>query len=67
MRSFDDPGILTPDQRLAQLADILAAGVLRLRARLAIPGDAPTPKLSPVSPQIRLEVPRETVLSVHSG
>jgi hypothetical protein len=67
MRSFDDPVLLTPDQRLAEVADILAAGVVRLRARMAIPSEIPPTEISPSSPEIRLEVPRETVLTVHSG
>ena len=33
MRPFDDPSSLTPDERLSEVARILAAGVLRLHAR----------------------------------
>jgi hypothetical protein len=46
--SFDptDPDLLTPEQRLAEIAAILAAGVLRLRHRSAIP----TPQSSPLPP-----------------
>ena len=33
MRSIDDPAHLTPDQCLAEVASILAVGVLRLRLR----------------------------------
>ena len=40
MRSIDDPAHLTPDQRLAEVASILAVGVLRLHIRAAIPDDA---------------------------
>jgi hypothetical protein len=39
MRPIDDPSFLTPDERLSEVASILAAGVLRLHARAAIPGD----------------------------
>jgi hypothetical protein len=42
MRPTDDPSFLTPDERLAEMASILAAGVLRLHARAAISGDEQT-------------------------
>ena len=70
MRSIDDPAFLTPDQRLAEVASILAAGVLRLHARAAIPDD-PEQLVAPgnlgKSGSPRLEVFDETVLSVHNG
>ena len=37
MRSSEDPAFLTAEQRLSELAAILAAGTLRLKARAAIP------------------------------
>ncbi|MHB8953088.1 MAG: hypothetical protein ACYC4U_08910 [Pirellulaceae bacterium] len=37
----DDPSSLTPDERRCELARIFAAGVLRLHARAALPGDTP--------------------------
>lgn len=37
MRPFDD-SLLTPDERRSEVASILAAGVLRLSARAALPG-----------------------------
>lgn len=40
MRPSDD-SLLTPDERRSEVASILAAGVLRLSARAALPGDAP--------------------------
>ena len=70
MRSFAFPADLTPDERLAELADILAAGVLRLRARAALSGAASgevAPKESDRGGVSCLEVPTETVLSVHDG
>jgi hypothetical protein len=67
MRSIDDPSFLTPDERLSELADILASGVLRLRARAAFPGDDPRPEKSPNSSPSGLEVFEETVLSVQRG
>lgn len=44
MRPFDDPSSLTPDQRRAGVANILAAGILRLHTRDALsdePADQP--------------------------
>ena len=70
MRSIDDPAHLTPDQRLAEVASILAVGVLRLHMRAAIPEDAeqlPAPENLEKSDSPGLEVPGETVLSVHNG
>jgi hypothetical protein len=67
MRPTNDPLLLTPHERLIEVAGILAAGVLRLRNRVEIPGDATVPKFSPDPPETCLEVPEETVLSVHSG
>ncbi len=63
----DDPSTLTPDKRRSEVASILAAGILRLHARVAIPGDAPPAEISPDSAAERLEVPTETVLSVING
>ena len=67
MRPIDDPSFLTPDERLSEVAGILAAGVLRLHARAALPGDNPGLEKSPDSGPAGLEVSGETVLSVHSG
>lgn len=70
MRSIDDPAHLTPDQRLAEVASILAVGVLRLHMRAAIPDDAgqiPVPENLGKSDSPGLAVPSETVLSVHNG
>ena len=67
MRPIDDPSFLTPDERLSEVASILAAGVLRLRASAALPGDDPNPEIPPDSWPTCLEVPAETVLSVHTG
>jgi hypothetical protein len=61
---------LTPEKRRRQIARILAAGVLRLHARAALPGDpgdASSPKNPAQSGQDYLEVLPETVLSVHTG
>ena len=70
MRPFDDPSTLTPDQRRAAVANILAAGILRLHARDALsdePADQPFPKKFAKPGSSCLEVPDETVLSVHNG
>jgi hypothetical protein len=66
MRSTDDPSSLAPDARRSEVASILAAGILRLHAHMAIPGDVP-PEISPNSATACLEVPAETVLSVIHG
>jgi len=67
MRPIDDPSFLTPDERLSEVASILAAGVLRLHASAALPGDNPAPEILPDSGPTCLEVPAETVLSIHTG
>lgn len=67
MRTFDDPSFLTPDERLSEVAAILAGGVLRLYSRSALSCDDPGPEKSPNSGPAGLEVSDETVLSVHSG
>lgn len=71
MRPIDDPPHLPLDERLSEVAGILAAGILRLRARAALPeeavagGDLEIPAEHGVS---CLEVSGETVLSVnHDG
>lgn len=69
MRPFDD-SLLTPDERRSEVASILAAGILRLSARAALPGDAPevpAPENPAQSASSCLEVSDETVLSVHPG
>ena len=63
----DDPSSLTPDERRCEVASILAAGILRLHSRAAIPGDDPPAEISPESATACLEVPAETVLSVIHG
>ena len=61
MRLIDDPSSLTPDERFAEVAGILAAGILRLHTRAALPENTAE------SGSPGLEVPDEAVLSVHSG
>ena len=36
MRPIDDPSFLTPEERLSEVATIMAVGVLRLHARAAL-------------------------------
>jgi hypothetical protein len=67
MRPFDDPSFLTPDERLSEVASILAAAVLRLHARAALFGDDPGRGIPPDSGSGGLEVSDETVLSVQRG
>lgn len=60
-------GARGPDQsRLAEIARILAAGILRLRRQRATP-DADDSENPDDSSLRRLEVSEETVLSVHTG
>jgi hypothetical protein len=69
MRPFDD-SLLTPDERRSEVATILATGVLRLYAR-SLPATDPVSHSVPENPAESasscLEVPEETVLSVHNG
>jgi hypothetical protein len=59
---------LTENDRLREIARILAAGVLRLRARVALPAvQLPARKILPENGPNCLEVPPETVLSGHTG
>jgi hypothetical protein len=63
----DRRSFLTPVERRSEVASILAAGVLRLRARAALPDADPAPEKSQESGLTCLEIPDETVLSVHNG
>jgi hypothetical protein len=65
----NDQANLTPDQRAAEIARLLAAGVRRLFSRPAndIPGPHPDPEKSQESAESGLEVGRETRLTVHTG
>ena len=70
MRPCDAPSSLTPDQRRVAVANILAAGILRLHTRDALSeesGNPPAPKKLSKPGSSCLEVPDETVLSVHNG
>ena len=63
-------GTMTADQRRREVARILAAGILRLHARAALPaepGELSSPKNPADSGQDGLEVSQETVLSGHTG
>jgi hypothetical protein len=66
MQPTDDCINLPPEERRTEPAGIFAAGILRLRLRLAIPPDESDSEKSELGPE-RLELPAETVLSVHSG
>jgi hypothetical protein len=70
MRPDADPAFLTTAERFRELAGILAAGILRLRDRAALaadPGQVPGPENLPKTGPDGLEVPAETLLSVHTG
>jgi hypothetical protein len=66
MPTCADTTRLTPDERLHEVASILAIGVLRLRQRAALRTDD-APKKPVELPDAGLEVSGETVLSVHTG
>jgi hypothetical protein len=63
MSDCADTARLSPDERFREIAAILAAAVVRLHERTALP---PATNLTNSPPQ-GLEVPDETVLSVHTG
>lgn len=66
MRPDADPAFLTPDDRLREVAAVLARGLLRFHDRppAADPGGHPAPQNPPESSPNCLELPGETVLSV---
>jgi hypothetical protein len=70
MRPETDPLSLTADERLRELAAILARGLLRLRDGSALTTDRDSicrpGNLSEIAPDC-LEVPGESVLNVHTG
>jgi hypothetical protein len=57
---------LSPDERLSEVAAILAAGVLRLRQRAALPAEKDVENPAKQSPD-GLELSAETRLSVRVG
>ncbi len=66
MRLDDDAAPTSPAERCHAIARILAAGILRVRQRAALPPGSAANE-APESGQDCLEVPAETVLSVHVG
>ena len=66
MSDCADAARLSHDDRLREMASILAAGVLRLRQRAALPAENDLEKPVRLSPD-GLEVPAETRLSVRVG
>jgi len=67
MRSCEDPAFLTAEQRLSELAAILAAGFLRLRVRAILPAAESAVEIPADSGGTCLDVPAKTVLSVLAG
>jgi hypothetical protein len=57
---------LSPDQRLAEMATILATGILRLRQRAALPTER-NPEISEITLPEGLDLSDETRLSVLVG
>lgn len=70
MRPELDPSILTPHDRLREVARLLATGVLRVLdrpAQAATLTDQPAPENLDGETRDCLELPGETVLSVRDG
>lgn len=67
--SFDstDPIHMTPEQRLTEVAAILAAGFHRLRRKAALPGCPPTPSNPQESEQNCLDEWPESRLHGHQS
>ena len=66
-RQYDNnPDLPTPEQQRREIASILAAGILRLRARAALAPATGLGKTENSAPNC-LEVPPKTVLSGHRG
>jgi hypothetical protein len=63
----DETDPLTPDERRQAVARILAAGVLRLRARAALPLEVPGPRILPENTANPLDVSADPRLSVPPG
>ncbi len=63
MSNCADTARLPPDERFREIAAILAAAVVRLHERAALPAATNLTNLPPQG----LEVPGETVLGVHGG
>ena len=64
-----NPHLLTPEDRLREVAAVLGRGLIRLlnRPTVAGPAEQAASKNPPDSSQNCLELPAETVLSVHTG
>ncbi|QEL20759.1 hypothetical protein [Limnoglobus roseus] len=68
MRPDLDPAHLSPDDRLYELAAILARGLLRLRDKAALtPGHTSAPQILPESSDSAVAEPADTWLTVHTG
>jgi hypothetical protein len=71
MRPIEDPSTQTPNERLTELAYILATGILRLHTRVALPPNGPNPAQTtenrPDSAPPSLDLSAQTGLTVHTG
>jgi len=70
MRPELDPARLTPEERLREVATILAGGLLRLRDRAALPNPTaphPAPEIPATASTQGLEVPANKSVTVHGG
>lgn len=67
---FDDPAPMAAEERARALARLLAAGIMRLRSSMARHVDStehPDAERARESSRNSLELPADTVLSVHTG
>ena len=62
-----DPAHMTPEQRVEEIASILAAGVLRLHRRAAVPSFNSPSEFTADSAPDRLDDSPETRLHEHRG
>lgn len=62
----DDPANISSEDRLREVASLLASGIMRLQRREALPGKEVSKSVPELSAD-GLEVPAETRLSVRVG
>lgn len=67
MRPDGNSTSMTPGERLAEVASILASGILQIHTRAVLPSKPSAPKTPSNSAPKGLDVLGETVLSVHNG
>jgi len=66
MQRLDDPSLMTPDERLSEIATILTRGILRLSSPTSATNSETSGNISPSS-QKPLDLSAKSRLSVHTG